>query len=208
MTAPIGEPAVERSLVLADEATVAKLVAAADAAGWTVGYTNHCGHNEFEQILWIDAGSGTRIRYVEHHTTGTRFLSVYGDDPTGVDTAIGVVTAAAATVGIDTILDELLSDDTTDPVALVRGFRRLAVAHYITRVHAHPAGDLDPRYSEAVRRHVAHPHRQVRLTVMMVADELSTLWPQLTAPIVARKDVETDHADLVDAFVAVAGSHG
>lgn len=198
------EPAIEQTIVLSEDAELDNLARVAADNGWPVAYTNYCSHGEYEQILWTTPSGGTRARYLEHHTTGTRCVSVYGDNADEVNQVVETVSAAVTPSTVDEILDELLADESPAPVAIVRGFRRLAIAHYVTRVHAHSAGPLDPRYVQAVERHVAHPHRQVRLSVMLVADELSTLWPELTAPIIARQGIETEHADLVAAFVELA----
>jgi hypothetical protein len=201
------EPDFERTIVVADEAELSALARAADVRGWTKVYTNYCAHGEYEQTLWTTS-EVTRVRYLEHHTTGTRFVSVYGDSAGEVEQAADVVRAALPTVTEDEILDQLLADDAPAPVDIVRGFRKLGITHYVTRVHAHRPGPLDARYTEAVSRHVAHPHRQVRLTLMLVADELATLWPELTEPIIARHGHEEELADLVEAFVEVAESRG
>src|SRR5699024_10374985 len=156
-------------------------------------------HHEYRQVLWVN--SGVHIRYLELHTTGTRFVSVYGKHPSEVDAAVTEVTDTIGTISTDEILATLLPDDSPPAIAIVRSFRRLAAAHHVMRVHNHAAPQLDPRYLEAVRRYIAHPHRQVRLSVMLVADELSTLWRGLTEPIVARKGIEEEHAELIEAFV-------
>lgn len=196
----------EQTLVLRDDANYDDLASHAEGNGWNVSYTGPYSHHEYRQVLWVT--NEVHIRYLELHTTGTRFVSVYGSDQDKVDAAVSDVVTTVGTVSTSELLDALLADDEPAPVEIVRDFRRLAAAHHVMRVHNHAAPPLDPRYLEAVTRHIAHPHRQVRLTVMLVADELSTLWREITDPIVARKGVEEEHAELIEAFVDVAESRG
>ena len=193
----------ERSLLLTDDAEVTAIAELAAERGWPITYNNYSGHGEYAQTLWR-VSEGTRLRYLEHHTSGTRLITVDGESEQEVTETAAAAAETVPVTRVDELLDFLTGATDPAPVELVRAFRRLSAAHYIDRVTAAEPGPLDPRYLAAVERHAAHPHRQVRLTVMLVVDELSALWPELTAPIVARHGLETDHADLVEAFVEVA----
>ncbi|GLW66774.1 hypothetical protein Arub01_50180 [Actinomadura rubrobrunea] len=186
---------VERGAVLADHADRGALAALAAARGWTRTAAEPAGFAEPEREVW-DAGGGTRVVYAESPVRGTRFVCVTGPDAGSAEEAFAAVAAVLPTVPVEEILAGLLAEPAPAPRELIRGLDRLATA---ARANGERRPE-DPRYRRVVERLAAHPERQVRRALLFAVEELSAVRPELADPILARRDEETELAELVRTF--------
>jgi len=196
-----------RSLVLAHEAAVEELHGLASAQGWRPAHAIRAGFTEKTRLDWDvghDAESGTTVGYREEHYSGIRTVTAAGADERQVEHLAAVLAANLPTVPETAVLDRLLDDTEATPLAAVRGIREWAAFHYAAGLTDSVSVPFDPRYRRVIERHVAHPNRQVRLTAMLVADQLARIWPESREPVIARKGVEVELDHLVDAFIEEA----
>lgn len=223
-------PACERTLLLAEDADTAALTALAARSGWALDHLEPFQHGGMTQRAWVvntpsgapsearsedpsrrpgeeekatGSGHDTLVRELEHHAHGTRFVSVSGDDADTVAELARTVADTVPTVPLDTVLDDLLAEDTA-PRALLRGLRLLTSAYLVSGVTGTaPHTPVGPRHRAAVQRLLRHPERQVRLSTMLRVNTLQHLDAELRRLVIARKDAEeeTGLGYVIDAFV-------
>lgn len=211
-------PAGERTLLLAESADTAALTALAARSGWRLDYIQPFEHGGTTQRVWVvetpsrdggenaaDPDHDTLVRELEHHAHGTRCVSVSGDDAETVAELARAVAQAVPTVPLDTVLDELLAEDTA-PRAVLRGLRLLTSAYVVALAMGTAAEPpLGPRHRAAVERLLRHPERQVRLSTMLCVNRLQNLDAELRRLVIARKGSETELDYVIDAFVEIEG---
>ncbi|CAM3214729.1 hypothetical protein [Stackebrandtia soli] len=183
-----------RTIILTGDAD---LTALATDGRWRLVDVTTAGHVDYAQTAW-ETPTGAIVRRVDHHTGGVPLITVHAGSE--LDTLTDHIRSAVDTIDVEDLLTTLTAPE-TEPVELIRALRRLQLAHHHDRDDPAP---LDPRYLELTTTLVAHPERAVRLTMMLVADDLATIWPELTAPILARHGVEEELAHIIEAFRAVA----
>jgi hypothetical protein len=201
----VSETMYQRTLVLADEAGVDRVREVALREGWSVGYACPAGHTQQAEIIWEVVGRGedrTVVNYVEEHHSGDRLVAAIGPNTDAVEATAAILATSLPAVAEDALLASLLEAETEDPREVVRKLRTMAAFSHIGYRTDAEIPPVDPRHRAVLERHLAYPHRQVRLTAILVADQLSHLWPELMQPVLARKgsEVELDH--LVDMYIA------
>jgi hypothetical protein len=200
-------PVFEHTLVLTDEASAAHVHAFAAAQGWNIGYTGRAGLTEKTITEWDlpDAELETSIAYREEHYSGFRTLTAVSDSEARVRELAALMAANLDHASPADVVDRLLDESPREPRAIIRDLREWAAFHYAATLVGSRPGPFDPRHRRIIERFAAHPHRQVRLTTIMVADQLARLWPESREPVIARKGVEVEFDHLVDAFIQEAG---
>jgi hypothetical protein len=201
----VTEPLFHRTLVL-DETTLGAVRAIAAREGWQATYSGDAGYKEKLQLLWKIPSEGDEavdIRYYEEHWGGCRCVGVFGSDETEVEALARILAVDLAVQSEDAVLTSL-SDDATEARDLVDGLRTMVSFHYLGSLLGAEPGPLDPRITAALERTLAHPHRQVRLSALIAANQLWKLWPELFQPVIARKGKEVEHEFFVDAAIEIA----
>jgi len=196
----------ERTLVLADDATLADLDRYAGEQGWTRTSDLPGGYDYLRQIGW-DVGESA-VLWVESGRLGVRLVSVAGPEPEQTAVLAEGVAAALPVVAEDTTLAELAAPEPPDPLVALRAVHRLAAQYEIRRLRGLTA-EPDDRYRAMAERAIGHPDRTVRHALLLLFADLVTVRPEVVPPIVAAgRDGDTDLPEMMEAFAAVAEERG
>lgn len=201
-------PLYHRTLVLANETTAGMVRATAAREGWQAYYACGAGYKEKVQLIWVVSGEGedaTTLNYFEEHWGGFRCVAACGRDEAEVE-EISQVLAADLTVLDENAVFASLLDDSTEAREVMDGLRAMVLFHYLGSLLGAEPGPLDPRVTAALERTLAHPHRQVRLSALIAANQLWNLWPELREPVIARKGLEVEHDYFVGAVIEMGRS--
>jgi hypothetical protein len=182
-----------RSLVLRDAVSMAAVHDLAAAQGWSPSFANRGGYTEKTVAEWDVVAEGeprAAVGYREEHFSGFRAVTATSESESRAEQIAALLAANLSTVAEADVLERLLDEAEASPGAIVMGLREWAAFH--------------PRFRQVLERHVAHPHRQVRRTAMLVADQLAIVWPECREPVIARKGIEVELDYMVDAFIEEA----
>jgi hypothetical protein len=196
-----------RSLVLRDAVSMAAVHDLAAAQGWSPSFANRGGYTEKTVAEWDVVAEGeprAAVGYREEHFSGFRAVTATSESESRAEQIAALLAANLSTVAEADVLERLLDEAEASPGAIVMGLREWAAFHYAVVLVGGVPGPFDPRFRQVLERHVAHPHRQVRRTAMLVADQLAIVWPECREPVIARKGIEVELDYMVDAFIEEA----
>jgi hypothetical protein len=108
-----------------------------------------------------DAGHDAVVGYREEHCSGFRIVTVTSSAEVQVEAIADVLAADLSTVSEADVFERLDKAETT-PQAIVRRMGEWTAFHYSSE-QFDDSRPFDPRYRQVLERHLAHPHRQVRL---------------------------------------------
>ncbi|MGA8112879.1 MAG: hypothetical protein WCA46_04355 [Actinocatenispora sp.] len=191
-------PAYERSLLLADDAELAALAGHADQRGWQRVVDQPGGFYRMAKVAW-DAPDDLQVLYSEDSSLGARFVSVCGPQDGPVAAVLAELADVLPVVGEDELLSELIADPRPEPQDTIDALHQLMALHSI-RLWQGRREAPDDRYRRVADLLARHPHRMVRLALLMVTGDLARVRSEMVAPILAHADEERDLADQVDVF--------